>query len=215
MQKEKLISWIAAWFLWAVGRTLRIHLIDHAGFFSGQHRAPVIFTWWHNRMLGVIVAHIRYYRKLVRSGERKGTVALISRNRDARLISNVVARFGIAGVRGSSTSGGAAALLGLIKCINDSLDVHVMPDGPRGPCYNLGSGVVFLSQKTGAPILPIHMEFSHCVRFKSWDRFMVPLPFSRIDLTFGKLEYVAPTATEEEFEAERLRLEKLMQPETR
>jgi lysophospholipid acyltransferase (LPLAT)-like uncharacterized protein len=215
VQKEKLISWIAAWFLRAAGRTLRIRVIDHAAFFSGTHRPPVIFTYWHNRMLAVPVAYLRYYRKLIRSGERKGAVVLISRNRDARLISDVMARFGIGVVSGSSTRGGAAALLELTKCIEDGLDVNITPDGPRGPSYQLGSGVVFLSQKTGAPILPIHMEFSHCIRFNSWDRFMVPLPFSRIDMTFGKLEFVAPTGTEEEFEAERMRLEKLMQPQTR
>ena len=215
MQKEKFISWIAAWFFRAAGRTLRIRVIDHAGFFSGARPAPVIFAFWHNRMLAVLAAYLRYYRKLVRSGQRKGTVVLISRNRDARLISNVVARFGVGVVSGSSTLGGPAAFLELTKCINDGVDVHITPDGPRGPCYKLGYGVVVLSQKTGAPILPVHVEFSHCIRFNSWDRFMVPLPFSRINMTFGKLEFVAATGTEEEFEAERMRLEKLMQPQTR
>lgn len=215
MQKEKLISWLTAWLLRAAGGTFRIRVIDHAGFFSSAHRTPVIFTYWHNRMLAVPTAYLRYYRRLMRTGERKGAVVLISRNRDARLISDVMTRYGIGVVSGSSTRGGAAALLELTNCIERGLDVNITPDGPRGPCYRLGSGVVFLSQKTGAPILPIHVEFSRCIRFKSWDRFMVPLPFSRIDMTFGKLEFVAATRTEEEFEAERLRLETVMQPLTR
>ncbi len=215
MQKEKLISWLAAWFLRAVGRTLRIRVIDEAGFFSGAHPSPVIFTYWHNRMITVPIAYLRYYRPLLRAGERHGAVVLISRNRDARLIADVMRRFGIGVVSGSSSRGGVAALLELTDCIERGLDVNITPDGPRGPCYRLGSGVVFLSQKTGAPLLPIHMEFSRCIRFKSWDRFIVPLPFARIDMTFGKFEFAAATTTDEEFETERLRLERVMQPHTR
>lgn len=214
MEKEKLISWIAAWSMRAVGRTLRIRIQDDSGFFSGVRKEPVIFAYWHNRMLAVPIAYLRHYTKMVRRGERKGAVVLISKNRDARLVSAVMARFGIRVVSGSSSSGGATALRELAGCIESGLDVNITPDGPRGPCYKLSSGLVFLAQRTGAAILPIHVEYSRCVRFKSWDGFMAPLPFSKVEMTFGKFEFVGQTETADELEAERQRLERVLQPKT-
>jgi lysophospholipid acyltransferase (LPLAT)-like uncharacterized protein len=90
--------------------------------------------------------------------------------------------------------------------------VIITPDGPRGPCYKLGQGLVFLAQKNALPVVPVHVEYSRCIRLKSWDRFMIPLPFSRVEFTFGAVEHIRPTTTNEEFEAERLRLEKILQP---
>jgi len=165
-------------------------------------------------MLAVPIAYLRYYTPLVRSGERKGAVVLISRNRDAQLISSIMARFKIGVVSGSSSRGGASALRELADCIKQGLDVNITPDGPRGPRYQLGPGLVFLAQKTGAPILPIRVEYSQCIRFNSWDGFMVPLPFSHVALTFQEFEQVPADLTDESFEQQRSRLEKVMQPET-
>lgn len=199
----------------AVGRTLRLHVTDQAGFFSGQCPGPVIFSYWHNRMLAVAIIYLRRYPPMVRRGERKGAVVLISRNQDARLIGSVMQRFGIGVVSGSSSRGGAAALLELADCIRNGLDVNMTPDGPRGPRYRAQPGFIYLAQKTGAPVLPIHIEYGRCLRFNSWDGFMVPLPFSRVKLTFGRLEHIAPTLTEAQFDAERRRIENLMQPSPR
>lgn len=208
MLKEKLISWLGAWAIRVVGWTVRLRIADDAGFLSGTRKAPLIFAYWHNRMLFVPMVYLRHYRG------RKGAVVLISQNRDAQLIADVVAHFGIRSVYGSSSRGGAPALLKLAGCINDGLDVNITPDGPRGPVYKVGSGLIFLAEKTGAPIVPLHVECSRCIRFNSWDRFMVPLPFSRVDFTFGKLEYVAPIHSKEAFETERLRIEKVLRPVT-
>jgi lysophospholipid acyltransferase (LPLAT)-like uncharacterized protein len=215
LDKEQIISWPGAWVLRVVGWTLRIRITDHSGVLSGGHAEPVIFAYWHNRMLAVPFAYLRHYVPLVRSGRRKGAVVLISHNEDARLISAVMRRFGIGVVKGSSSRGGATALRELTECVRSGLDVNITPDGPRGPVYRLGSGLVFLAQTTSAPVLPIRVEYARCIRFKSWDGYMVPLPFSRIDMTLGPLERVAPDATGERFEAERLRIEKVMQPDTR
>lgn len=208
MEKEKLISWLAAWVIRGVGWTLRMRVTDRAGFLSGNCKGPLIFAYWHNRMLAVPVIYLRHYRS------RKGAMVLVSRNRDAKLIGDTMARFKIGVARGSSSRGGASALMELTKCLSDGLDVNITPDGPRGPRYKLGPGIIFLAQKTGASIMPIHIEYGRCIRFKSWDGFMVPLPFSKVEVIFGDLERVPGELDEEAFEMARARVEESMKPVT-
>jgi lysophospholipid acyltransferase (LPLAT)-like uncharacterized protein len=89
-------------------------------------------------------------------------------------------------------------------------NVLFTPDGPRGPLYQVGQGVIFLAQKTGAPIVPIHMEYSSSWRMKSWDRFVVPRPFATLRAIFGAPIRIAPLSQPEQFEAEQLRLQRSM-----
>lgn len=206
--KAKFTSWFTAKFIRALGRTLRIRIKDEAGFFSGAHPSPYLVSFWHNRLIILPELFRRYY------GSRKGVVALISQSRDGAFISDVVRRLGLGVVNGSSSRGGAAAALELINSVRSGLDAGITPDGPRGPRYHLDGGLIFLAQKTRAPILPLYVEYSRCIRFKSWDGFMLPLPFARVDVTLGALQRIAPTETPEQFEAERARIEKLLQPVT-
>jgi len=89
-------------------------------------------------------------------------------------------------------------------------NVLFTPDGPRGPVYQVSQGVIFLAQKSGAPIVPIHMEYSSCWRLKSWDRFVVPRPFATLRAIFGQPIQVPPLKSAEPFEAEQLRLQNVM-----
>jgi lysophospholipid acyltransferase (LPLAT)-like uncharacterized protein len=212
--KEKCVSWLCAQLIRILGRTLRLRISDGPGFLSGGHKQPIIFAYWHNRMLAPLFVYLRHYIGMQRSGERKGAVVLISKSRDGKLISDIIEHLGLGVVSGSSSRGGASALLELTESISNGFEVNITPDGPRGPRYKLSSGLVFLAQKTGAPVCPVHVEYARCFRFKSWDGFMVPLPFSRIEVTFGALQNIAPTGTDEAFEAERSKLEKIMQPVT-
>jgi lysophospholipid acyltransferase (LPLAT)-like uncharacterized protein len=98
----------------------------------------------------------------------------------------------------------------LSEVLASGRDVLLTPDGPRGPAYELGQGIIFLAQKTGAPIVPINMEYSSCWRVKSWDRFIIPKPFSKVRVTMGQPQQIRPTATADEFENERLRLQNAM-----
>ena len=86
----------------------------------------------------------------------------------------------------------------------------ITPDGPRGPAYELGQGIIFLAQQSGAEVVPLNMEYSSCWRVKSWDRFILPRPFSTVRVIFGPPHRVALTVGEEEFERERLRLQDAM-----
>lgn len=207
-RKAKLISHLGAWLLRALGLTLRIRFNDRAGLLAGELPRPVLFAFWHNRMIAIAIGLRRYYR------ERKGAVVLTSASRDGGLLAEFMARFGIGAVRGSSSRRGAAALRELDDCLANGLDVIITPDGPRGPRYKLGAGVIFLAQKNGLPLVPVHVEYSRCIRLKSWDGFMIPLPFSRAEITLGPPQRIAPTDSGQAFEAERLRIEKIMQPAT-
>jgi lysophospholipid acyltransferase (LPLAT)-like uncharacterized protein len=133
--------------------------------------------------------------------------ALISASRDGELLADAIKRFDYDVVRGSSSRLGASAILQLTEVLASGRDVVITPDGPRGPAYELGPGIIFLAQKSGAAVVPINMEYSSCWRIKSWDRFIVPRPFSKVRVIIGQPHRVKSTSTDEEFEAERLRLQ--------
>src|SRR5213079_3322521 len=136
--------------------------------------------------------------------------ALISASRDGDLLADAIQRFGYDVVRGSSSRLGASAVRQLTEVLAGGRDVLLTPDGPRGPAYELGPGIIFLAQKTGAPIVPINMEYSSCWRVKSWDRFIIPRPFARVRVIIGQSHRIRSTSTPEEFESERLRLQNAM-----
>jgi len=105
---------------------------------------------------------------------------------------------------------GASALLELSEILASGRDVLLTPDGPRGPVYELGQGIIFLAQKTGARVVPVNMEYSSCWRVKSWDRFIIPRPFAKVRVILGLPHQVRSTSTPQEFENERLRLQNVM-----
>ena len=125
-------------------------------------------------------------------------------------LTDAVHRFGFDVVRGSSSRLGASAIRRLSEVLAAGRDVVITPDGPRGPAYKLGAGIIFLAQKTGANVIPVNMEYSSCWRIRSWDRFIVPRPFAKVRVIIGSPHRVRSTSTPEEFEAERLRLQQAM-----
>jgi lysophospholipid acyltransferase (LPLAT)-like uncharacterized protein len=146
----------------------------------------------------------------VRATPHRTGAALTSGSRDGAIVAAVMRAFGQKAVRGSSSKRGAAAVRELAGTLEAGEDVAVSPDGPRGPRYTVGPGVVFLAQQTGAAILPIHVEYSRAVRLKSWDRFMIPVPFAEVRVIFDRLIYVKP---DEDAEGVRGEIERLLQPE--
>ncbi len=181
-------------------RTLRYQIDDPGGFLKLPPNERVIGALWHNRLFlwPHVARHFIPHRR---------AVALISASRDGEMLSEFVRRYDVEVARGSSSRRGASAMLQLADVLQSGRDVAITPDGPRGPAYQLGAGIVFLAQKSGAPLLPTNFEFSSCWRLGSWDRFIIPKPFSKVRVIFGPLLPVRPTATDEEFEAERLRLQ--------
>lgn len=206
MKKEPVIAWIGAWLMRLLGATLHIENRDLAGYFGRKSPEPVIGIFWHNRIFATPLCFLRY--KTLRP-----LTVLTSASRDGGLLAVFVKRFGISAVRGSSSRRGATALRELAAELQRGSDVVITPDGPRGPRYVLGPGAILLSQITGAPIMPVHVEYSNYWELKSWDRFRIPKPFSRVIVTFVSLETIGETADEAAFEAERQRIETLLRTE--
>ena len=187
--------------LWA--RTLRLQVEDPHNVVAFIRTQPAIFAIWHNRLLMLP----RVFDPCFPTRQSYG---LISASRDGDLIARFIERSGYGTIRGSSSRKGVIALRQLVDTLAADGNVLVTPDGPRGPVYQASQGVVFLAQKSGAPVVPIHMEYSSCWRLKSWDRFVVPRPFATLRAIFGTPIVVPPIADPDQFEAERLRLQNAM-----
>ena len=184
-------------------RTLRYEVDDRAGIVGEPVTENFIGALWHNRLLIFPLVLRRFFPN------RPGA-ALISASRDGDLLTDAIHRFGYDVVRGSSSRLGASAILQLTEVLASRRDVVITPDGPLGPVYDLGPGIVFLAQKSDASVLPMNLEYSHCWRLRSWDRFIIPQPFSKVRVLIGHPHHVKPTGTPEEFEAERLRVQDAM-----
>ena len=185
--------------------TLRIEVEDPEALRARVESGPFILLFWHNRLLLVPVVWNRHFAR-----HRPKGVALTSTSRDGGLIAEFLDRFGIGQVRGSATRRGSAALRELAGWLRRGHDVAITPDGSRGPCYELKPGPVLLAQLTGLPLLPISFEYTRAWRLRSWDRFFVPKPFSRVTLRVGEPYSVRRTAGAEDFEAERRRCEEIL-----
>ncbi len=184
-------------------RTLRYEVDDRGDIFNRPTREAGIGAVWHNRLLILPMVLRRFLP------ERRGA-ALISASRDGAWIAELVKKVGFDAVRGSSSRQGVTAVLQMADVLASGRDVVIAPDGPRGPAYQIGQGIIFLAQKSGAPVFPVHLEYSSYWRVKSWDRFFLPRPFSKVRVIFGPPHVVAETSTDEAFETERLRLQNAM-----
>jgi len=200
------VRWLTAlgyWLLQIWARTLRFELEDRASVVDAPPNERYIGALWHNRLLLLPFILRRYLP------QRRGA-ALISASRDGAILADLVERFGYDTVRGSSSRKGASAIRQLGEVIAGGRDVVITPDGPRGPAYVLGQGIIYLAQQSGTEVVPINMEYSSSWRVKSWDRFILPKPFSKVRVIFDRPHRVAATITETEFETERLRLQEAM-----
>jgi lysophospholipid acyltransferase (LPLAT)-like uncharacterized protein len=202
---RKLVAWLIAWLIRLVAATLRYECRDPYGTISEERKHPVIFSIWHNRLgLCMII-----FRDLVgpHSPSRR-LAAIVSASGDGGLVARILEHFSVQPVRGSSSRRGPQALLELTSWAERGYDLAITPDGPRGPCYVVQDGVTSLSQLTGLPIVPVGYHLQWKLRLKSWDRFQIPLPFSRWTVIFGKPFVVPRDASDEIRQAIPAELEK-------
>ncbi|MBK1828093.1 lysophospholipid acyltransferase family protein [Haloferula rosea] len=198
-RKATLLGKTAGWLMRLWCGTLRIEIDDRCGLVEID--GPVLYALWHNRIFIVPAA----WKKLCRG--RREAVVLTSASHDGAMLARAVGVFGIGSVRGSSSRRGVAALVALRKAVRSGVDCCITPDGPRGPRYVLQPGLVKLAETSGAPVIPIHAEFSSVWKLKSWDRFHLPKPFSRVRVIFDEALAVPPGLSEDDFETWRARLE--------
>lgn len=157
-----------------------------------------IGCFWHGRM-AMIPFMWRWPHKKI--------VALISAHSDGMMVARTFKRLNVDYVSGSTNRGGVRAFKALMDVLNRRDVVAIIPDGPRGPARKLSEGIILLAKHSGQPIVPIAYASSRFITFNSWDRFQLPLPFSRGVFIYGDPIFVPQNGSVEEMETHRLQVE--------
>ena len=200
-----LLGTLGGWLMRLCSLTLRFQIEDRSGIsVPGTHPSPVIYALWHNRFFTVPSA----WRKIC--GKTRKSMVLTSASNDGAMVARAMAVFGFGAVRGSSSRRAVAALVGMKRAIEAGFDVCVTPDGPRGPRYVFQPGLVKIAAATHTPIIPIHVRFASAWRLNTWDRFVIPKPFSRVHVIFDHPQRVSAATDEAAFVVERLHLATLL-----
>lgn len=163
---------------------------------SGQ---KVIAAIWHQRILVVM----GYARKF--SGYEPSV--MISQSRDGEMIAKVYSRFNFRPIRGSSSRGGKEALMNMVEdLVHHQIAVHIL-DGPRGPRGVVKPGLIVMAQLSGVPIVPVYISVNRAWVLDSWDRFIIPKPFSTVVIRLDSPIYVPKSMDIETFENTRKKIE--------
>lgn len=172
---------IGGWVLRLLGSTWRVEG-------PSPPEGPFIGALWHK---GFICAAYLW--------RDQGYKILVSRSHDGDLIDSALRPLGFgSSLRGSSSRGGAQASLQAVRALRKGAGVAVLLDGPKGPACESKPGALLLSQIAGIEILPTGITAKPALRFQSWDRTILPLPFARVRYAFGRKTCVSKDATEEE-----------------
>jgi lysophospholipid acyltransferase (LPLAT)-like uncharacterized protein len=181
--------------LWIVSRTWRFEVIAEEGVVPivyGEKSPAKIFCFWHQCVFPCTV-YFQYSRAVI----------LISRSFDGELITRTLRMWGFDAVRGSSSRGAREGLLGLARILESGRTAIFTADGPRGPVYQTKMGPIKLAQMTGRPIGSFYLLPERTWTLPSWDRFLVPKPFTRICVSWAQWVHVPADFPPEEFENKR------------
>ncbi|MFO7989284.1 MAG: lysophospholipid acyltransferase family protein [Desulfotignum sp.] len=197
--------WFAYYLVKGYSSTFRLKIENEAHWKALLNRGkPVLLCTWHQQFFAAII-HFKQY-----AAYHPGL--MISRSRDGDLVSGVANRVGWHTPRGSSSRGGKEALAAMISHLKEyGFGAHIL-DGPRGPMGRIKPGVIRMAHATGARLVPFYVTADKAWFFNSWDRFMLPRPFSNVCITFGDSIQLPPPAGPEVFEQQRQDLETLCLP---
>ena len=143
---------------------------------------PMTLVLWHNRLF---LAGI-WERKFRKGRECYG---LISASKDGAWLETFYGWVGIRAVRGSRNHRGSQSIRELIKKVRLGHDVGITPDGSRGPKYQAKPGAIFVARASKSPIVLLSFTYTWCIRLNSWDQFVIPLPFSKVEAETRLLTY--------------------------
>ena len=199
-EEVKIRVWtgLACAVLWMLKITTRKYYIGAADelFERWRRGEQVIMAFWHSR---IILMRFAY------QGQK--ACVMNSIHRDGEIVTRIMRRFGIPSVRGSSSRGWVGGLKSLVEAYRLGYDLIIVPDGPRGPRHQAKSGVLQLARVTGAPVYPTTYSAAWHTTIGSWDRLMIPFPFSRAVYAVGSPVVVPQDATPEQMEQKRQELE--------
>jgi len=194
----KIISFIALLLVRIISATYRVKMInpeiEKKVLEKGQ--IPIYGSW-----------HQRFFPGIILFGHRKPISIMISQSKDGDIVSGIVQLLGWHPVRGSSSKGGRHALRKIKRLVHEGYKVGHIVDGPRGPLGVVKPGLLLIAQATGMPIIPIITSAEKKWVFNSWDRFMVPKPFSRVLIRFSDEVSIPRKLAPSDFEEKRLQIE--------
>jgi len=176
----KLLTSLAYWILLFIGKTSKkifLHYEYRRTF--EEKKIPIIYAFWHNRLL-----YLAYLYKNKKVG------VMVSQHKDGNYIAEVMKKCDLYPVRGSTTRGGIRALIEIIQYVKNGYPIAFTPDGPKGPKYTIQEGVLMAAYKTKFPIVPICWNAKRKKIFNSWDNFILPLPFNKFVIAYGKPIFV-------------------------
>ena len=171
-----LVPRLASLLIATIGVTLRFEVIVEEGATAPTEASQGIFCFWHQCTF-LAGWYFRSYHPYV----------LISQSFDGELIARSLGRLGYRTVRGSSSRNAVGGLLGLRQVVEEGKLAIFTADGPRGPIYQTKTGPIKLAQMTGSPIGSFHLQPERAWTLRSWDRFLVPKPFSRVVVSWSRL----------------------------
>ncbi len=155
-----------------------------------------IACFWHGRLLAMPFAY-----------RGKAGKVLISRHRDGEFIARIIRYFGLGAVRGSYGKRSVSQVREMLAELKKGTDIGITPDGPKGPRHQMKQGIVELARLAGRPIVPVTYSASRKKFFRSWDRFLLPYPFSRVFFVWGDPVYVPRDLPGDALERTRLEIE--------
>jgi lysophospholipid acyltransferase (LPLAT)-like uncharacterized protein len=187
----------AAWLVKTICVTLRVQVMgEDLAAIRQARRQSAIYAFWHGQLLYLMY---RY--------RGSGVHTLVSQSRDGELLSRVLHHFELPTIRGSSSRGGRHGLLALVRQTRHGASVAIAPDGPRGPRHRAQAGIIGLARLAAVPIIPVAVGARWKVQFRSWDRFFLPLPCSRVVIAYGEPMLVPANADAVVMEQKRRELE--------
>ena len=191
-KKKKLLFTLATKLTWLVilffGKISRVKLVNRKYWnqLIAGNKGFIIVTW-HGKMLLPIYLHRDH-----------ALIVMVSEHRDGEMISRTIHRLGYRTIRGSSTRGGSNAYRQMIRALRQNEICVVLPDGPTGPRHEFKMGAVQLAQRSGLPLLPMTFSAAKPITLKSWDRFILWKPFTKIAMIYGPPIFIPKTSSDKE-----------------
>ncbi|MGA8621245.1 MAG: lysophospholipid acyltransferase family protein [Candidatus Sulfotelmatobacter sp.] len=177
------------WFIRLIGPTLRVCVSREEGAQQTIDQRPLIVSFWH----ACLIPATYVCRDI-------GVRVMSSNSYDGEYMGRIIRQFGFVAVKGSSSRNAVRALLGLRRALQEGWTVAFSLDGPRGPRYTVKPGPVALARSSGVPLSTFHLAVDRAWVLNTWDRLVIPKPFSRVLMRFGKLIPVPADAGDEELE---------------
>jgi lysophospholipid acyltransferase (LPLAT)-like uncharacterized protein len=191
------LGWL---FILILGKLTRIKIVGQHHFEKlNKKNVPFIYVLWHGRIVLPIYVH-----------RNEGITPMVSLHADGEMIAQTLHKLGYVTVRGSSTRGGKEAFYIMVDALKQGRRGAMIPDGPRGPRHYLKPGTLYIAQQSGAYLLPILFSSKRKMEFKSWDRFILPMPFSKSIVIYGAPINVPKDLSQKQVEQLRIKFQEDM-----